>query len=249
VPTRHPALRPSIELFEARPILARLPVGVESLPSQIQGTSFFPGGVGIYQDDGMPECFPVGGVMVLAHDWGTRADFDAFSREGRENTNNPTWRQMLPFLRQVGIPLSDCFFTNFFAGLRAPGLAGTGVFPGAGDDEYVRQCRDFVLKQIATQKPRLILVLGIHVPALLAPASPDLVGWTRAKDFRKLDSSNAAVLAQVRFDSVAHVCSIACLVHPSYRSLNARHRRWRSLRGHEAEVEMVRWSIQQHTPH
>ncbi len=236
-PCSHPALR----LFQQLEVFGRYPAGVAPFRFQIQGTSFFPGGVGVLSDDRGLGRFPHGGTMVLAHDWGTSMDFERYSAEGRESVANPTWRRLLPFLSGVGISHGDCFFTNFFVGVRQTG-PGTGEFPGARDIDYVKRCKDFVVTQIQEQRPKLILVLGVYVPRLLAPAAIGLTAWKDASSFSEIDREHAGALRKVRFPSADHTCSVVSLVHPSYRHLNVRHRRWRKFKGEEAEVQMTRWA-------
>ena len=53
-------------------------------------------------------------------------------------------------------------------GLRA-GSTNTVRFPGAKDEGFVERCRSFLAEQIRAQRPRVILTLGSHVPAFIAP--------------------------------------------------------------------------------
>ncbi len=71
---------------------------------------------------------PVGGVMVLGHDFYSEAGFRRFAKRG-ESTKGPTWRNLLALLARVGIGPERCFFTNAYMGLRA-GSRNTGRFPG-----------------------------------------------------------------------------------------------------------------------
>lgn len=44
------------------------PSGAIPVPEAIAGTAFFPGGHGLWMEEGAPS-FPVGGIMVLGHDF------------------------------------------------------------------------------------------------------------------------------------------------------------------------------------
>lgn len=177
--------------------------------------------------------------MVLGHDWGTVGDFDAYAPKDSENLNNPTWRNMLAFFGKTGIDPKECFFTNFFVGLRT-GKSSVGVFPGITNSDYVKRCQDFFVEQVERQKPRLILALGAHVPKLISSTSDDLNDWNKFKSFKKLDQTNLASFRSVKFRNSNHIFSIASLVHPCYRQLNAKRRAWNGFSGDDAEVNLIK---------
>lgn len=232
---------PSHELFERIQQFGDFPSGVTSIPRQLQGTSFFPAGVGLLVDKHNTELprFPVGGIMILAHDWGTVGDFKLYEEQDEERLTNPTWRNMLPFLERTGIPADDCFFTNFFVGLRTA-KSSVGAFPGAKDPVCVRTCQRFLTQQIDMQRPRLVLALGAYVPKMIAHMSDDLEPWERFDSFKAMDRQNLASFRNVKIRNSDHSFSVASLVHPCYRQRNARLRRWRGFEGDEAEVNLVK---------
>ena len=216
----------------ANPVLA--------VPEQIQGTCFFPGGTGLWhgQAETIPE-FPVGGVMVLGHDFHSVLGYERSRLGGSENLRSPTWRQFVEFLARVPIALEHCFFTNAYMGLRA-GAGTTGKFPGAASAQFVQACREFLLAQIAVQQPALILALGNYVPAFLAPLSPQLADWSRG-NFRDRDRRDIAIRSGACFTgSPLPACVVVSLLHPSFRPSNVRHRRWKELSSDDAEVALVR---------
>ena len=236
---------PSHELFEQAKKIKSLPNGVAPLTQQLQGTSFFPAGIGLYCEDcnDRPPKFPIGGIMVLAHDWGTLGDFDRYSSKDSESLGNPTWRNMLAFLQRAGIDPRSCFFTNFFQGIRT-GSSSVGVFPGAKDASYVRSCQSFLVKQINRQMPRLILVLGAYVPKLISAVSEDLAPWREFESFKGIDLADKAIIHAAKFPGAHHCSSLVSLVHPCYRQLTAQRRFWNKFTGDDAEVEMVRFALQ-----
>lgn len=213
------------------------------IPRQIQGSSFFPAGVGLVRAAGEPlPKLPVGGIMVLAHDWGTVKDFERYSERDAESLSNPTWKRLLSFFDSVEIERRDCFYTNFFVGLRS-GSSSVGTFPGILDEAYVAECLSLVAEQVELQKPRLMLVLGAHVPRLLARGSEQLHQWVGFDTFKTLDREDASFVPRVRLQDGSHQFAAVSLVHPCYRQLTARHRRWRGYNGDRAEVELVKHAL------
>lgn len=177
--------------------------------------------------------------MVLGQDWGTVKDFDTFKLKDAENLKNRTWSNMLELFRRAELDTRNCFFTNFFIGLRT-GKSSVGRFPGASDIHYVKKCVTFFLNQVEIQKPRLILVLGAHIPKYLSTASSYLKEWQFFQNYKKLDKEGNAIIHCDDFNSIKHSCVLLSLVHPCYRQLNARHRNWEGLNGDAAELAMLR---------
>jgi uracil-DNA glycosylase len=219
------------------------PPGVVPVTQHIPGTAFFPGGYGLWsgdQDNEVVSPFPFGRIMVLGHDFGSveshRASFD----RGHE-LDCATWRNMRSFFEEAGINLSECFFTNFYMGLRK-GSKNTGKFPGATDPDFVDRCRAFLSKQIAFQKPRAILTLGTWVPSLLAPLSPNLSPWSKAKTFHAIDNAGG-LIPNCRFDGVPTPIHVAALTHPSLRGSNINRRQFGSKTGNAAELALVKKAL------
>ena len=227
-------------LWAAHHQVAPYPDGVLPVPEPIVGTSFFPGGFGLWRpniDAPLPR-FPIGGVMILGHDFHSEVGYEKSLARGAESMTQPTWRNLLHLMARCGLEPGDCFFTNVYMGLRA-GRETTGVFPGASDAAFVGRCLRFLTEQIATQRPRAILTLGRFVPALLARLSPELEGWRSTKTLKAID--DVGPLARVvTFDGVHDVvCVVAALTHPSLRHAGVRWRRYEGLVGDAAEVLMV----------
>ena len=180
---------------------------------------------------------PVGGVMVLGHDFYSEAGYRRFLADRGESTRGPTWRNLLALFARVGLRPELCFFTNAYMGLRA-GSANTGRFPGARDPNFVERCRLFLAEQIGAQQPRLVLTLGSHVPAVLAPLSEDLVPWRDARTLTRLDERGASLVPDVSFPGGVRA-SVTALVHPSIRPASVLRRRYRGLAGDAAEVALL----------
>ena len=210
------------------------------VPEPIPGTAFFPGGYGLWRPDRskpLPE-FPVGGIMVLGHDFHSEAGYKASLARGQEAESQPTWRQLKSLLEEAHIDPRRCFFTNVFLGLRA-GSGTTGPFPGANDPVVVDHCVTFLGEQIATQQPRLIVTLGINVPPLLGRLAVGLEPWTRGRGLKFLDAAGP-VQTRIEFKGSAAVhATVVALTHPSLRHASVRHRRYGGEIGHAAEVTML----------
>ncbi len=227
-------------LFEGLRTVEPYPKGVVPVPERLPGTAFFPGGMGLWQvADTLPP-MPVGGVMVLGHDFYSEAGFRRFAAKRGESTRGPTWRNLLSLLDRVGIGPERCFFTNAYMGLRA-GSQNTGRFPGARDPGFVERCRAFLAEQIRAQEPRLILTLGSHVPAVIAPLSADLAPWLGTPSLKALDEAGYPVVPAASFPSVpGHKVTVAALVHPSIRWASVLRRRYGTLEGDAAEVSILK---------
>jgi uracil-DNA glycosylase len=239
---RHPVHK----LFEDSREVCPYPDHVVEVPAQIQGTSFFPGGTGLWWGDAPSiPALPVGKVMILGHDFHSEAGYKWACAHQKENLEATTWLHLRELLGLVPIRLDECFFTNIYMGLRE-GTATTGRFPGAADSGFVDRCRNFFLRQVAMQQPRLILALGAYVPQFLAPRSRQLSAWTLPSSFSKRDETKTSIREEVIFDGVAIApCVIASIVHPCMRNSNVHRRRWhsRDLHGKEAELELVRHAV------
>jgi len=177
--------------------------------------------------------------MILGHDFHSESGYRASLARGAESATQPTWRNLVGLLSEAKIPLTNCFFTNAFMGLRA-GDATTGRFPGASDSEFVAHCRRFLVRQLEVQRPSLVLTLGIHAPGVLAPLSPELVSWGAGTGLKHLDAAGP-VRKAVTFSGVPGLCTVAvALTHPSLRHASVRHRRYRTETGARAELLMLR---------
>jgi uracil-DNA glycosylase len=216
------------------------PTGVRAVPEQIAGTSFFPGGTGLWCENAqVVPPMPVGGVMLLGHDFHSVAGYEWSRKNIAENLESPTWRNLLALLRAVPVALESCFFTNAYMGLRE-GARTTGPFAGACDAAYVARCRGFLIRQLQVQRPHLILALGTAVPPFLAALSPHLAQWKTWNNFRALDAARLCVIQSASFPAANHVCGVVALTHPCLRGSNVFRRRWRAYKGDRGELEMVR---------
>jgi hypothetical protein len=135
------------------------PSGMVAVPKWMRGTAFFPGGLGIWIEAGQLAKLPFGKVMILGQDFDTETSYQRSFAVGTEVETSATWRNLRKILGEAGICLSDCFFTNVYMGLRTC-TKPTRSCPGKRDREFVRQCEEFLLRQLAVMQPRLIVTLG-----------------------------------------------------------------------------------------
>jgi hypothetical protein len=221
--------------------VAPYPDGVVPVPALIEGTAFFPGGRGVWQwEAGLPlPPLPVGGIMVLGHDFHSEEAYRASLARGYEARSQPTWRSLLALLEAARIHPLHCFFTNIYMGLRK-GSATTGKFPGAADPAFVQRCLSFLSVQLAVVQPKIILTLGSYVPPLLARLTPDLEEWRSAASLLDVDARRPFRPA-VRFATASSVVesAVVTLTHPSQRRLNVGRRRYLTQAGEAAELQML----------
>jgi uracil-DNA glycosylase len=234
-------------LFELHDQLRSYPKGVIRISKRISGTAFFPGGYGLWntQPDKPLPPMPIGGVMVVGHNFDSEASFNrSFSHAG-ENLKGSTWRNLLAFLKQVEILPERCFFTNAYVGLQA-GNRAVGSFPGKRDPEYVCWCQNFLLEQIKLMQPQFILTLGAYLPSFMAPLSPALKHvWSGVKSLTMLDEKGDALVFPSFFEGVLHPIAVVALTHPAYRHVNVKYRQYGNLQGDEAERALVRDALVQ----
>lgn len=236
------SMHPAEDLWHRHHPALGYPEGVVKVPEPIPGIAFFPGGFGLWRPDitqPLPP-FPIGGVMVLGHDFHSEDGYQDSLRRGRESETQPTWRNLLVLLAAASIPTERCFFTNAYMGLRK-GSATTGEFPGAKDQAFVDHCASFLEEQIRAQRPSLILTLGINVPPMLGRLSADLADWTKGRGLKYLDSGKGPMRDSVVFRGIPNLrTTVVSLTHPSLRAASVRHRSYKGKSGGEAELLMLR---------
>lgn len=241
-------MHPVEQLFSEMSIVAPYPDGVIGVPDRIPGIAFFPGGAGLWgakPDAPLPE-MPVGGIMVLGHDFHSESGFRASLAQRTEFPDSPrsgyrtspTWTKLLKLFDEAGVSRERCFFTNAYMGLRQ-GDGTMGVFPGSYDSGFVDRCQGFFRRQVEVVRPSVILSLGIQVPRFIAPLSPELGRWAQVRSFSELDKAGAIVQDVSFGDDLAPRCTVTALTHPSMRLSNVRHRRYAGLEGHMAELRLL----------
>ena len=209
---------------------------MKKVKCEIRGIAFFPGGKGTFDN---VDSFSNKSIMVLGQDFDCEKSYKISFENGKEDIEkNPTWRNLLKFLKEVHIEPNDCFFTNAIMGIRK-GDIGIGKSPAFEDKIFIKECREFFLSQLEIQKPKAIFVLGKYVAEFLSPTSKYLVCWTEIKDFKTIDEKNIQIKKDVVFDNGIKT-NLVLLTHPSYRPVNIHRRSFKKYTGHDAEIMMVK---------
>ena len=237
---------PSDELRARLGEVEPYPAKVCAVPAELSFTAFFPGGAGvILGEDGTKPPFPVGGVMIVGHNFYHLAGFEKMRLRQARDAGTPTWRNLLSTLKRAEITPESCFFTNAYQGLMET-ESSMGAFPGARDPAFVERCRDFFRVQLALQRPRLVLTLGVHVPPFLAPLSSELgAKWRGEKKpltFSQIDANDGGLIqTRVRdADGIERELVFVALTHPAQQWPNVKRRRWGELEGYAAEEALLR---------
>lgn len=252
-----PATTPSLPRADSHPVqilyakvdgFSPYPPGVIRMCTHINRTGFFPGSPGLWNvtaDTPWPR-WPLNGVMIVGHNYDCEASFcRSLHQPGSPEIEShwPAFRWLRRLLKDATIQLEDCFFTNFFVGLKA-GADPTGLFPGGDDAGYVAHCRALLLDEIRLQQPTLLLTLGQAVLPFLAQLEP-LGIWSGSRSLRKLDELHTALLPSAQFADCPHPTTVVALTHPTFWPPNVARRRFISshnglLSGAEAEHELLR---------
>jgi hypothetical protein len=211
--------------------VAPFPTGVSPVPEPIEGTAFFPGGLGLWMEEPDHDSdFPVGGCMVVGQDFNTVATYERALQSQSELRGSQTWHVLSRLLVRFDIRPERCFYTNAYMGLRAGGPE-TGRFPGARDSDFVNRCAIFFSRQLAVARPRLLLMLGMEPLRMLGPSlfgikvPPTLKACDNFYPRQNLDYGETAIVV---------------LTHPSLYYANVSRRRYLRLVGADAEAAMVR---------
>jgi hypothetical protein len=207
---------------------------VSAVPEPIEGTAFFPGGLGLLMEEiDRDRDFPTGCCMVVGQDFNTLAAYKRARERRSEFGINQTWKVLSRLLPKFGIRLESCFFTNAYMGLRTVGPE-TGRFCGARDRDFVNRCATFFSRQLEVARPKLILMLGLEPLRMLGPR---LFGILPPRTLRECASFYPRV--DLRYGE----STILALTHPSLYFVNVRHRRYLDQVGAAAEAAMVRDAI------
>lgn len=215
--------------------LGEYPDKVKLVEKMLDITAFFPGGRGLWLEQDSTD-FP--SILILGQDFSTVKAFEAMVAGNKADLDSPTWKNLIKLFDESDVDLKKCFFSNVFMGLRDTEKM-TGKFPGARDKDFVNRNLTFLLFQIETIKPKLVITIGRPVSEMVAKLSrPDLECWDKGK---ALSSPDNGYKTNISFNG--HICKCVALEHTSMRNSNAKRRVYGKFKGHEAEVEMLRDGI------
>lgn len=221
----------SHKLFEHITLVEPYPDLVSGIDTMIDITAFFPGGKGLWIEE-ESEVFP--SILVLGQDFATEKEYERMLKNKINDTDGPTWRNLRKLFLEANVELLDCFFSNVFIGLRKTDSM-MGKFPGFKDQGFVSRNIEFLLFQINTIKPKLIITLGKYSAEMVSKLSHDLNSWRNSKALRE---SDIGLKDGVKINGNIFTC--VALEHPSMRNSNVKRRRYRGSVGNEAEVRMLR---------
>jgi len=165
----------------------------------IPGTSFFPGGTGLWRGNtcfgSIPLYFPELPVMFIGHNFDSIKAHGISQAKGGE-VGSEFWKRLLGYLQGADLPPENCFFSNVLMGLK-PGSA-LGAMPSVPG--YEEQCQLFLLRQIEIVAPRAIVTLGGKASERIRRAAPK-IPWRpamhpSARDFAPLSTRCQRVAAQ-----------------------------------------------------
>lgn len=228
-----------IDKFHAKlKLIDGYPDGVVPVYERITGTSFFPGGDGLWKHGHVNEDLKIGGVMIVGHNFDNISGFKKSLSMGTEPITCPTWRNIRKLLSDSEINIEDCFFTNVYVGLM-DSESNVGVFPGSKSEVFKQQCIKLLEYQISEQRPSIILTLGSFVPPLIARLSIDLQEWLTVDKISQLDSINKQFITGARFCGGDVISNVIALTHPAQRHLNVGRRKYGTFTGNDAEIAML----------
>jgi uracil-DNA glycosylase len=215
------------------------PAGMAKVNGEITGPGFFPGASGASDDFKSSKK----SILVLGQDQDRVEGFEK-SKGKRHEKYTPTWKHMERFFDEVGIKMEDCFFTNCLLGVRENAEKNTGKSPGFAHPDFVEECAKLLREEIQFFQPKIILCLGLVPFRFLGLLSREiLIRSVCVDEFKELDAWNFQLTAENSL--LAHPIQITVLCHPSYRKLNAQYRKFGSLTGENAEIEILKEALKQ----
>lgn len=214
---------------------------VKKTNGEIEGLGFFPGANGLM---GPSLNISDRKYMILGQDQDTIEGFE-LSIKKRHETYSKTWSNLTSLFNEVPISIEDCFFTNCILGVRVNSKSNTGKSPAVLNSKFLKRCLDFLRFQIDLQKPNAIICLGLNPIRMLSYLSNNLqLKFLMIDSFTEMDSNNLSVIPNTKFNRIkSYSTTILVLTHPSYRTLNVKNRSYQGLKGHTAEIAMLRLII------
>lgn len=174
----------SSQLFQdMKRIVKTYQKGVIPVDSQLESTAFFPGGYGLWLEDGQAVDSDLSNkhTMVVAPLFGSKNEWCATKENPGQNINKPWWRSARFVLTTAGASLDNVFFTNAYVGLwekgNNKGNSNAQYLPTAGD--YFEECKEFFIHQIKIQNPGLIVAVGRKTAFFLSSIGIGLEIWKK----------------------------------------------------------------------
>jgi uracil-DNA glycosylase len=205
----------------------------------LPGPAFFPEGLGL-QSPTADAPWPK--LMAIGHNFGSENYRNEIAPAGREE-DKTTWRNLRNLLRDADVPIDSCFMTNWFVGLQ-PGNKQVGDFLVRPCLRYEADCRELLLEQITTLKPKVILLLGLPVVVRVHEIMSALRPWAAAPNWSAVDNSSIGPVAYgIDVDGTGVRVNVVALLHPSFSPPNQRYRKSGMFSVEKPEVEMVKGAL------
>ena len=214
------------------------PNGMCAIPERapVEGCGFFPVASGSFHNGSLTENIQRK-LMFVGQDWGGVKGVMSLAKDPNADMKSATARNLHALLEAAGIPLKECFFTNALFGVRSAGKKITGPSPGWKDKKFCQRCENALRIQIQKIQPKAIVSLGRDAPDLLVEIVEKCRPWKSAKSFVQIDTDGYAL---IDLDPAEHdLKAAAILLHPSYRHIHARHRKFTGKNGNAAEIGML----------
>ena len=210
---------------------------------EIKGVGFFPGGKGLWNSS--ETSISDKSIMILGNDFGGQKEFDSSVKNGHENINSLTWRNIEAIFTEYGIPREKCFLTNVIMGVRV-NVSATAKSPALHYPLFLNDCKHFLIKQIELQKPKLIIVLGLQILTVISDISDNLSQLKNIKSFKTLDENKLFAIEDCQINTIENYhTNIVIITHPTYRHLNIKHRNNNEYTGAEVEKEILKKYLSQ----
>jgi uracil-DNA glycosylase len=190
--------------------------GMAPLGTNIEsGLGFFPYSNGLWEGKNARATFPLNGIMILGQDFGTTGYVEKL-KSLPESEGLPTWRNIKKLMKECGINMSDCFFTNAIMGVRIAGEPMVGKSPPFkrkhhGGKDFLDACYTFFEHQVAVQKPKMIICLGKWPLEMLSQrvANNPFINFNVNESYNKIGKHIHDV------DIKDHKSTLVLIVHPS----------------------------------
>jgi hypothetical protein len=122
------------------------------------------------------------GIKFLGNDFGTLRSYESLRLKSFENPI--TWKNLKSRMRRANLPTDRAFFTNSVLGLRVgSGTKALDKRDWQNSPEFAAFCQEFLIFQVQTLLPRLIVVLGpnalVSLKALGVSLSIDGDSWVK----------------------------------------------------------------------
>ena len=208
----------------------------------IEGKGFFPVVSGsFYSECLMEEITPRKfRLMFVGQDWGCKKDLEDLKKTETDIINydisSATGKNLKELLGKIPIPLEYCFFTNVIFGVRDR-ETNTGNSPAWENKDFRKKCEEALRKQIEVIKPEGIVCLGLVAPRILKELIPECGKWADRK-FETIDKNGDSVLYPITHPTIKIA---AILLHPSFRAVNLRRRKYKEFEKEKAEIEILKY--------